>query len=123
MARQTINRLLVSATLLGMMMLAGNLVAQPAAGTSGNGTGQQAENPRSAQRRATAENNPGCQRILSECKNLGFVDGQWKKDNGLWRDCFDPVLRGRTPTRDGKPINVPVSASAIGACRSAMRYR
>ena len=119
MARMTIRHLLVSAVFFGMTISAGRLAAQSAAGTSG----QQAESARSAQRRAAAEGNSGCQRILSECKNLGFVDGQWKKDNGLWKDCFDPVLRGRTPTRDGRPINVPVSASDVGACRAAMRNR
>ncbi|HEX8813898.1 MAG TPA: hypothetical protein VF753_00205 [Terriglobales bacterium] len=70
---------------------------------------------------ARAESNPACQKILAECKNLGFVDGQWKKDNGLWKDCFDPVVKGTgQPTRDGKPIRVPVSESEIQQCRTSV---
>ena len=56
---------------------------------------------------------------FAECRNLGFIDGQWKKDNGLWKDCFDPVVKGGQATRDGKPISVPVSQSDIQACRGA----
>lgn len=75
---------------------------------------------RPAQNHAVAEKNGACQKILSECKRLGFIQGQWEKDNGLWKDCFDPVVKGgATPTRDGKPINVPVSPTVIQACRAA----
>jgi hypothetical protein len=68
------------------------------------------------------ENNAACQRIVSECRRLGFIQGQWRKDNGLWKDCVDPVVRGGTPTRDGKSINVPVSASDVQACREAAEH-
>ncbi len=69
---------------------------------------------------AAAESNPACQRILTECKKLGYIQGQWKKDNGLWKDCFDPIVKGGgTPTRDGKSMNVPVSPSDMQACRAA----
>ena len=47
---------------------------------------------------------PACQSIIAECKSLGFIVGQAKEDNGLWKDCFGPVVKGGgTPTRDGKP--------------------
>lgn len=118
MVRQTINRLLVSATFLGMMLTGGNLVAQSAVSASPNAMGQ-----RGAQTHANVQGNPGCQRILAECRNLGFVYGQWKKDNGLYKDCFDPVVRGGTATRDGKPISVPVSASDLQSCRAAAHRR
>jgi hypothetical protein len=91
------------------------------------GAGQTAPPPRTNSpnhNHSVIENNPACQRILSECKNLGFIQGQWKKDNGLWRDCFDPVVKGGTPTRDGKAINVPVSGSDVQSCRAAVgRHR
>jgi len=72
---------------------------------------------------AAAEGNPSCQRILSECKKLGYIQGQWKKDNGLWRDCFDPIVKGGNPTRDGKPMNIPVSTSDVQACRAAQGHK
>jgi len=76
------------------------------------------------QNHAAAESNPACQRILTECKKLGYIQGQWKKDNGLWRDCFDPIVKGGgTPTRDGKSINVPVSSSDVQSCRAAQGHK
>lgn len=68
----------------------------------------------------TASHTPACQPIIGECKTLGFIVGQANKDNGLWKDCFGPVVKGSTPTRDGKPINVPVSPSDVQACRVAV---
>ena len=76
------------------------------------------------QSHAAAESNPACQRILTECKKLGYIQGQWKKDNGLWKDCFDPIVKGGgTPTRDGKPMNVPVSSSDVQTCRAAQSHK
>lgn len=123
MSRQTINQLLVSASLLAMMMVGGNLAAQRVAGASPTGIGQGPQSPRAAQLRGNIQSNPSCQRILTECRRLGFAYGQWKKDNGLWKDCFDPVVRGGTATRDGKSINVPVSASDLQSCRAAASHR
>jgi hypothetical protein len=36
------------------------------------------------------------------------------------KDCFGPVVKGGTPTRDGKPINVPVNPNDVQACRLAV---
>lgn len=79
------------------------------------------QNP--GQSHGAAQSNAGCQRILAECRNLGFIQGQWKKDNGLWKDCFDPVVKGGQATRDGHPINVPVSGSDVQSCREAVEHR
>jgi hypothetical protein len=73
-----------------------------------------------AANRATATHTPACQSVIGECKTLGFIVGQASKDNGLWKDCFDPVVKGGTPTRDGKPLNVPVNSSDVQACRAAV---
>lgn len=122
MSRQTIRRLPVSAIFLGMMMMAASLAAQPAESASPDGIGVQAQSARPAQPHANVQANSGCQRILAECRRLGFVYGQWKKDNGLWKDCFDPVVRGGAPTGDGKPVNVPVSAGDLQSCRAAVEH-
>ena len=114
MVRRTIQIILLLIAYLG---LAASAVAQtmpvpvPRAG----------QNP--GHNHGAAESNPGCQRIVAECRNLGFIQGQWKKDNGLWRDCFDPVVKGGQATRDGHPINVPVSGSDVQSCRSAVEHR
>lgn len=72
---------------------------------------------------AAAQGNPACQRILAECKRQGFIVGQWKKDNGVWKDCFDPVIRGGTPTQDGKPVNLAVSPQDVQSCRASVHHR
>jgi len=114
MARGTTGRIL-SCAFLVLIMIAADAMAQTAQ------TPQQAH-PKAAQNRAAIESNPGCQRIVEECQKLGFIVGQWKKDNGLWKDCFDPVVKGGSPTRDGKPIQVPVSPSDVQSCRAAASH-
>jgi len=70
---------------------------------------------------AIARNNPSCQNILSACKNAGFIDGQAKQDNGLWKDCFHPIVSGKgTPTKNGQPFTVPVNASDVQTCHAAI---
>jgi hypothetical protein len=120
MDRRTSNRILVSGAFLVSLMIGVDVTAQTVAHPSTGPTTQPTQSPKVAQNHATAEQNPACQRIINECKKLGFIPGQWKKDNGLWKDCFDPVVKGGgSPTRDGKPINVPVSPSDVQACRAA----
>jgi hypothetical protein len=63
------------------------------------------------------ESNPACQNIINECKKLGFIVGDRKQDNGLWIDCFKPILSGKAVTQKGKTIAVSVSASDITACK------
>jgi hypothetical protein len=107
-----ISRILLSATFLASVVIGANVTAQTAPSAPGQARG--------SQNHAAVEQNPACQKIINECKNLGFIQGQWKKDNGLWKDCFDPVVKGGgSATRDGKPISVPVSASEIQSCRAA----
>lgn len=125
MSRWTASRILVSGAFLASVMIAANLTAQLAPRVPiGGGNPQKPANNRAPQTHNPAmERHPACQRILAECRNLGFIEGQWQKDNGLWKDCFDPVVKGGTPTRDGKPINVPVNQSDIQACRGAGSQR
>jgi len=123
MDRRTINRILISGTLLASVVIGANVAAQTAIHPTTGGIGQ-TQTSRTAQNHAAAEQNPACERIINECKNLGFIVGQWKKDNGLWKDCFDPVVKGGgSATRDGKPISVPVSASDVQSCRAAEGHR
>lgn len=120
MAHNIHSRILASGIFVVLLMVA-SVAAQITPHTSPAIPGQQ--QTRSAPNRAAAENNPACQRIVAECKKLGYIVGQWKQDNGLWKDCFDPVVKGGTPTRDGRPETVPVSASDIQSCRAAIHHR
>jgi hypothetical protein len=117
MIRRTTSRILMSGAFVVSVMIGADAIAQTTPLPSVHGVTPQTQ-PKTAQSHP-GEHHPACQRIISECKNLGFIQGQWKKDNGLWKDCFDPVVRGGTATRDGKPITVPVSSSDVQACRAA----
>ncbi len=116
MSRLMISRLLVSGLFLVSMMVAVEVTAQTASNPSHGNTTQQAKaNPDNAKQ---IKANPACERILNECKKLGFIEGQANKDNGLWLDCFWPVVKGTNSTREGRHINVPVSEADVNTCRA-----
>jgi hypothetical protein len=119
MKTSTISRILIAGAFLASMTVGLNAVAQATAPKPANSANaQQAAKVKAAQK--SVESNPACQRIVDECKKLGFIQGEWKTDNGLWKDCFDPAVHGGKPTRDGKPIEVPVSGSDVQSCRATV---
>jgi len=120
-----ISRILVSGTFFASVMVGANAMAQAARPAIPTTTPQIPSKGATATKAAqnAAQSNPACQQIVNECKNLGFIVGEWKQDNGLWKDCFDPVVNGGTPTRDGKNIQVPVSQSVIQQCRSSRQHK
>jgi hypothetical protein len=121
MNTSTISRILLSATFLASVTFGINAVAQATATkAAAPANGQQAGTQKAAAAKKAVESNPACQRIVDECKKLGFIQGEWKTDNGLWKDCFDPVVHSGKPTRDGKSIEVPVSASDVQSCRGTV---
>jgi hypothetical protein len=118
MGRLTTSRILISGAFLVSVMIGVEVMAQTMAHPA-TSTIPQTQPSKSGPSHATQQN-PACQRIINECKKLGFIQGEWKQDNGLWKDCFDPVVKGGgNATRDGKPISIPVSASDVQACRAA----
>jgi hypothetical protein len=116
MGTRTIGRVLISGIFLALVMIGVDVMAQTVPTPS---IGGQQVQPKGGQNHSAAEHNPACQRIISECKKLGFIQGQWKEDNGLWKDCFDPVVKGGNATRDGKSISVPVNPSDVQSCRAS----
>jgi hypothetical protein len=121
MNTSTISRILVSGTFLVSLTVGINAMAQATAQHSATPSSNQQAAAHKAVQNA-AETNPACQQIVEECKKLGFVVGEWKTDNGVWKDCFDPVVHNGKPTREGKPIEVPVSASDVQTCRAAVQH-
>jgi hypothetical protein len=120
MGRRMTSRILISGAFFASVIIQqGDVTAQTMPHPSTIGTSPQTQPSKGGQYHAAVENNPACQRIIGECKKLGFIPGQWKKDNGLWKDCFDPVVKGGGgATRDGRPISVPVSPSDVQTCRA-----
>jgi len=117
-----IRRLVLSSVLI-TAVTASIALAQVTPRASVGGVAPQSEPSTAGHQHAAAEHNGACQRILAECRRQGFIKGQWEKDNGLWRDCFDPVMKGGEPTQNGHPVHVAVSPSDIQECRTAEHHK
>lgn len=71
-------------------------------------------------RRAQIEKIVTCKNVLGECKKLGFVEGGFSQGKGLWRNCFNQVLEGKSATLSGKEISVAVDGKDVSACKKAI---
>ena len=62
---------------------------------------------------------PGpCKAVEQACRNAGFIPGDWKKGDGLWRDCVDPIMQGqRNVPGATKPLPT-VDAKAVADCKA-----
>jgi hypothetical protein len=62
---------------------------------------------------------PGpCQQIAQACKSAGFIPGDWKKGDGLWRDCVDPIVQGVSTVPGGSKPLPTVDATVVAACKA-----
>ena len=62
---------------------------------------------------------PGpCKAVEQACKNAGFIPGDWKKGDGLWRDCVDPIMQGRTSVPGATKPLPSVDAKAVADCKA-----
>jgi hypothetical protein len=69
--------------------------------------------------RSSIEKVPACQNILNECKKLGFVAGGFKDGNGLWRNCFHPIIKGGKASLKGQEVAVAVNANDVASCKAS----
>jgi hypothetical protein len=62
---------------------------------------------------------PGpCKEIEQACKKAGFIQGDWKKGDGLWRDCVDPIMQGQTNVPGATKPLPSVDAKAVADCKA-----
>jgi len=62
---------------------------------------------------------PGpCKQVEQACKNAGFIQGDWKKGDGLWRDCVDPIMQGQASVPGATKPLPAVNANAIAECKA-----
>ena len=62
---------------------------------------------------------PGpCKQVEQACKNAGFIPGDWKKGDGLWRDCVDPIMQGQTSVPGATKPLPSVDAKAVADCKA-----
>ena len=62
---------------------------------------------------------PGpCKEIADACRSAGFIKGDWKKGDGLWRDCVDPIMQGKASAPGATKPLPSVNPGLISACRA-----
>ena len=62
---------------------------------------------------------PGpCQKIADACRGAGFIKGDWKKGDGLWRDCVDPIMQGQAAAPGATKPLPAVDPGLISACKA-----
>ena len=65
---------------------------------------------------ATPKSEGPCDQITKACKAAGYKEGEAKEGEGLWYDCFDPIMKGQKAT--GKKQPAGVSSEMIAACKA-----
>ena len=59
-----------------------------------------------------------CKKIAEVCEAAGFIKGDWKNGDGLWRDCVNPIIQGvKSAPGASKPLPI-VDAKSISACKA-----
>ena len=58
-----------------------------------------------------------CAQIIAACKAAGFVKGEWKEGKGLYKDCLDPILAGKSVE------GVSIDPSVAQACNQVRANR
>ena len=59
-----------------------------------------------------------CKQVAQACQQAGFVKGDWKKGDGLWRDCVDPIMQGQTSVPGATKPLPAVDAKLVADCKA-----
>jgi hypothetical protein len=62
---------------------------------------------------------PGpCKQIADACKSAGFIPGDWKKGDGLWKDCVDPIMQGQASAPGATKPLPTVDPNLVAQCKA-----
>ena len=59
-----------------------------------------------------------CQQIAKACQQAGFIKGDWKKGDGLWRDCVDPIMQGKTSVPGATKPLPSIDPNLVADCKA-----
>ncbi len=59
-----------------------------------------------------------CQQIVKACEDAGFVKGEAKQGYGLWLDCVDPIMQGKTSVPGATKTLPSVDPKLVSACKA-----
>jgi hypothetical protein len=72
--------------------------------------------PLYAQTPASKEDTNPCGEVETACRNAGFIDKGSELGKGLWSECIDPIMQGRSVKA---AIPLPkVSPQTVAACKA-----
>ncbi len=74
-----------------------------------------APTPEPAPAPETVPTDGSCKKLVDACKAAGFVKGAHKTGKGLFKDCMEPLLAGKTVE------GVTVDAADVTACKAQPR--
>jgi hypothetical protein len=66
---------------------------------------------------------PECKTIEDACANVGFIRGQWKIQNGLWKDCVSPIAKGHDTLFSKANLNLKATPDLILAAKTCMEKK
>ena len=59
-----------------------------------------------------------CKQIAEACRQAGFIKGDWKKGDGLWRDCVNPIVQGKTSVPGATKPLPAVDGKLVADCKA-----
>jgi len=59
-----------------------------------------------------------CKQIAEACRKAGFIKGDWKKGDGLWRDCVNPIVQGKTSVPGATKPLPAVDGKLVADCKA-----
>ncbi|HZR68114.1 MAG TPA: hypothetical protein VFB01_03560 [Burkholderiales bacterium] len=59
-----------------------------------------------------------CKQIADACTKAGFIPGDWKKGDGLWRDCVDPIMQGTSSVPGATKPLPSVDPNLVAQCKA-----
>jgi hypothetical protein len=59
-----------------------------------------------------------CKQVAQACQQAGFKKGDWKKGDGLWRDCVDPIMQGQTSVAGATKPLPSVNPQVVADCKA-----
>ena len=58
-----------------------------------------------------------CKQIHDTCKSAGFVEGEWRKGDGLYADCVNPIMQHKTVVPNATKPLPAVDPKLVADCK------
>ena len=96
---------------------AGEKAAQPVAEKAPTAASpEQGKAPAKAEKSEPTEG--PCKQVLEACKTSGFAYGEAKKGHGLYKDCVNPIMQGKTKVPGAAKPLPSVDPKLVSQCKA-----